>query len=36
MVKGLESAISDELAELFLNALGKPKHCPHGYEIPEV
>jgi len=36
MIRGLELLINDELIELFNNALGNPRQCPHGYEIPEV
>ena len=36
MIRGLEVEVNDELMELLNNALGKPRYCPHGYEIPEV
>lgn len=36
MIKGLETVLNDDLTELLCQALGRPKRCPHGYEIPEV
>ncbi|MCS7385350.1 MAG: metal-dependent transcriptional regulator [archaeon GB-1867-005] len=36
MIRGLEFEVNDELMELLNDALGKPRCCPHGYEIPEV
>lgn len=36
MIMGLEAALNDELAGLICKSLGKPRICPHGYEIPEV
>lgn len=36
MIEGLEIELNDDLTELLCKALGKPRHCPHGYEIPEA
>ncbi|MCS7364851.1 MAG: metal-dependent transcriptional regulator [archaeon GB-1867-035] len=36
MVKGLEIELNDDLTELLCKSLGRPRRCPHGYEIPEV